>query len=185
MNHFDLMASVYDQLIGTPDLTRLCETLKLPTGGWMLDGGGGTGRISSRLRDLAGKLVISDLSLQMLKRAQGKGDLLPVQSHVERLPFRDGSFERVLVVDALHHFCDQREAISDLLRVLKPGGRLVIEEPNINHLAVRMVALAEKLALMHSHFYSPAEIRDMIAKHDLSPYIKRAGRFAVWIVVDK
>jgi demethylmenaquinone methyltransferase/2-methoxy-6-polyprenyl-1,4-benzoquinol methylase len=185
INHFDLVAPVYDRLVGTPDLKRLRDLLKLPTGGHMLDAGGGTGRISLQFRNLVGQLLISDLSLQMLKRAKLKGYIWPVQAHAERLPFRSESFERILAVDALHHFCDQNEAISDLLRVLKTGGRLVIEEPDINHFAVKMVALAEKLALMRSHFRSPEEIRDMISAHGASVNIESDGRFSVWIVVDK
>ena len=65
----------------------------------------------------------------MLAEARAKGTVAPVRGHAERLPFPDGSFDRILVVDALHHFCDQREAIGDLLRVLAPGGRLLVAEP--------------------------------------------------------
>ena len=83
----------------------------------------------------------------MLKKALKK-QVNPVRSHVERLPFHADSFDRVLVVDALHHFCDQREAIKDLLRVLKPSGRLVIEEPDFNHKGVKLLALAEKMSAL-------------------------------------
>ncbi|MCK4801532.1 MAG: hypothetical protein KAS84_06045, partial [Anaerolineales bacterium] len=46
-------------------------------------------------------------------------------------------------------------------RVLKPGGRIIIEEPNIQHWGVKLVALGEKIALMRSHFLDPAEITDL------------------------
>ncbi|OQY37129.1 MAG: hypothetical protein B6243_01300, partial [Anaerolineaceae bacterium 4572_5.2] len=68
--------------------------------------------------------------------------------HVERFPFPDNSFDRALVVDALHHFHNQEQAIAELVRVLKKGGRLVIEEPDIHRFAIKLVALAEKAALM-------------------------------------
>jgi demethylmenaquinone methyltransferase/2-methoxy-6-polyprenyl-1,4-benzoquinol methylase len=121
----------------------------------------------------------------MLKQAQAKGRLHPAQAHAERLPFPDASFDRVLVVDALHHFCHQRAAVGDLLRVLKPGGRLVIEEPDIHRLIVKLVALGEKLALMRSRFYSAEQIRDMIAGHGLSAAIERDNQFSAWVSVDK
>ena len=118
LDHFDLMASIYDRLIGSPNTARLRQLLKLPTDGWLLDGGGGTGRVSSYLRGRAGHIVVSDLSHRMLKKAREK-KICPVQAHAEHLPFGDGFFDRILVVDALHHFCDQREAIGDLLQT--PG----------------------------------------------------------------
>ncbi len=123
LDHFDLIASIYDRLIGPPDTKLLQQLLKWPTDGWLLDGGGGTGRVSSHLSGLTGHIVVCDLSHRMLKKAREKR-VRPVRAHVEKLPFADEFFHGVLVVDALHHFCNQREAIEDLLRVLKPGGRL-------------------------------------------------------------
>ena len=184
LDHFDLIASIYDRLIGPPNTKRLQQFLKLPTDGWLLDGGGGTGRVSSHLKDLAGHIVVSDLSHRMLKKARGKR-VRPVRAHVEHLPFADEFFDRILVVDALHHFCDQREAIEDLLRVLKPGGRLVIEEPDLNHKGVKLLALAEKILLMRSHFYTPQKIREMIASCGYSAKIENDGRYTAWVVVEK
>ena len=184
LDHFDFIAPIYDRMIGAPDTERLQKLLKLPTSGWLLDGGGGTGRVSSHLNGLAGNIVVSDLSHRMLKKARGK-QVRPVQAHVERLPFADEMFDRVLVVDALHHFCDQREAIQDLLRVLKPGGRLVIEEPDLNHFGVKLLALAEKMMLMRSHFYSPQKIQEVIADCGYAAKIENDDRYTAWVVTEK
>ncbi len=184
LDHFDLIASIYDRLIGPPDTIRLRQLLKLPTTGWLLDGGGGTGRVSSHLRTLVDNIVVSDLSVRMLKKAPHK-EVCPVSAHVESLPFAEESFDRVLVVDALHHFCDQQESIEDLLRVLKPGGRLVIEEPDFNHKGVKILALAEKILLMRSHFHTPQKIREMIVSCGYSAKIEHDGRYTAWVVVDK
>lgn len=184
-DHFDFLAPFYDRLIGPPDPARLRELLRLPTPGWLLDAGGGTGRVSSQLRPFVGRLVVSDFSGPMLRQARQKGPLWPTQVRVERLPFPDGSFDRILVVDALHHFHHQPAAIGELVRVLKPGGRLVIEEPDIHRFAVKLVALAEKLLLMGSRFHSPGEIRAMVAAHGLPARIETNGTFAAWVVADK
>ena len=184
LDHFDLIASFYDRLIGPPDTGRLRDLLKLPTEGWMLDSGGGTGRVSARLSSQVSHLVVSDLSHRMLKKACEK-NIWPVQAHAEKLPFGDARFERVLVVDALHHFCNQREAIRDLLRVLKPGGRLVIEEPDYRHKGVKLIALAEKFTLMRSRFHSPQAIRDMIHAAGMKARIQTDGRYTAWIIADK
>jgi ubiquinone/menaquinone biosynthesis C-methylase UbiE len=185
IDHFGFLAPIYDRVIPPPDLARLRDRLQLPAAGRLLDAGGGTGRVSSQLRHLVDEVIISDLSTSMLKQAQAKGRLTPAQAHVERLPFPDDTFERVVVVDALHHFCNQREAIADLLRVLKPGGRLVIEEPDIHRLVVKFVALGEKLALMRSHFYSAEQIRDMVMAQGYAAVIEQDGQFTAWVSVDK
>jgi demethylmenaquinone methyltransferase/2-methoxy-6-polyprenyl-1,4-benzoquinol methylase len=185
LDHFSFLAPFYDRVIPPPDLTRLRERLRLPAAGRLLDAGGGTGRVSAQLRHLVDEVIISDLSASMLQQALVKGHLLPAQAHAERLPFPAASFDRVVVVDALHHFCHQREAIGDLLRVLKPGGRLVIEEPDIHRLVVKFVALGEKLALMRSHFYSAEQIRDMVSAQGYAAVIERDGQFNAWVSVDK
>lgn len=182
--HFDLVAAYYDRAIPPPDPDRLRELLRLPTEGWLLDAGGGTGRVASLLRPLVGRLVISDLSAPMLAQAQAKGVACSVQAHAERLPFPDGHFDRVLVVDALHHFADARLAVAELIRLLKPGGRMVIEEPDINRFPVKLMALAEKLALMGSHFYSPQQIAYFIAANGLEATIAYDDATG-WVIVDK
>jgi demethylmenaquinone methyltransferase/2-methoxy-6-polyprenyl-1,4-benzoquinol methylase len=184
-DHFDLLAPIYDLVIPPPDPLRMRSLLRLPTEGRVLEAGGGTGRVSSELIPLVGTLVINDLSQPMLRQARSKGPLHPVQSTVERLPFPDASFDRVFAVDAFHHFRDHHAAIGELLRVLGPGGRLVIEEPDIKRLAVKLVALLEKLALMNSRFLSGEEIRALVASRGLQAEIGCISEFATCVVVDK
>ena len=185
LHHFDIIAPFYDRIIHKLDLRRLINFLKLPASGRMLDAGGGTGRVSSRLRTMIDDVVVCDVSLPMLKQAKLKGRLWTVQSHIEQLPFPDDSFERILVVDALHHFCDQRQSIQELMRVLKTGGRLVIEEPNIDKFIIKWVALAEKLFLMHSHFFSSDEIVAMINDQGFKARVDKDNPFFFWVVVEK
>jgi demethylmenaquinone methyltransferase/2-methoxy-6-polyprenyl-1,4-benzoquinol methylase len=185
IDHFSFLAPFYDRVIPPSDLNRLRDRLRLPATGRLLDAGGGTGRVSSQLRHLVDEVIISDVSLSMLKQAQLKRQLQSAQAHVERLPFPDASFDRVVVVDAVHHFGNQRAALGDLLRVLKPGGRLLIEEPDIHRLIVKFVALGEKIALMRSHFITAEQLRDMVAAHGYSAIIERDGQFTAWVSVDK
>ncbi|MGD8653957.1 MAG: class I SAM-dependent methyltransferase, partial [Desulfobacterales bacterium] len=140
MDHFDFMAPFYDRLAAKPDMGHFQQLLKLPCDGRLLDAGGGTARISSHLSGLIRQVVVSDLSYRMLKQASRK-PVLPVGARVEQLPFPDETFDRILIVDALHHFSDQHGALRDLLRVLKGGGRLVIEEYDLSHMGVKLLAL--------------------------------------------
>ncbi len=182
--HFDFLAPLYERFIRPPDAARLQSLLDLPGGGWMLDAGGGTGRVASLLCPLVERLVISDLSFPMAQQAGMKGCVMPTQARVERLPFPDGRFDRILVVDAFHHFGDQPGALNELVRVLTPGGRLVIEEPDIRRFAVKLIALGELLALMNSRFRSPAEMQAMVASRGLDARVEVDGPTA-WIVATK
>ena len=185
IDHFDFLASIYDKLIGPPDLHPLQDLLKLPANGWMLDAGGGTGRVSAGLRPYLRGVVVCDSSVPMLQKSVGKSDISPIKGDVAQLPFSNDSFDRVLVVDALHHFKDPETAIEEFQRILKPGGRIVIEEFNIKRFAVKIIAWAEKLALMGSRFFSPFEIKEMLIANRFSTHIENENGVTFWAVGDK
>lgn len=184
-DHFGMVAPVYDYFLGRRYPRHLERLLKLSAGGLLLDSGGGTGRVSVNFQHLFKKVVISDLSFPMLFQAKRKGGILPVQSHAERLPFGNETFDRILVVDALHHFCNQEQAIREMIRVLKPGGRIVIEEPDINLFAVKIVALLENLFKMQSRFLHSSEICRIIIQEGLNARTEKTQNFRTWVVADK
>ena len=70
------------------------------------------------------------------------------------------------MVDALHHVLDQQQTGNELWRVLTPGGRLVIVEPDIHKFSVKMLALGEKMLLMRSHFLSGEEIGRLYSEQE-------------------
>jgi demethylmenaquinone methyltransferase/2-methoxy-6-polyprenyl-1,4-benzoquinol methylase len=147
----------------------------------LLDVGGGTGRVSSTIRDLVDEVVIADVSFGMLDKAD-RSALKPVCGGSESLPFADNFFERVIMVDALHHVIDHADSAREMLRVLKPGGVLVIEEPDIRTFGVKLIALAEKLLLMRSHFLAPNEIVKLFAEGEKNI---RAEDGTAWVVIKK
>lgn len=50
----------------------------------------------------------------------------------EKLPFPDSTFDVVSCLEVLEHVFDKDVALKELLRVLKPGGRLILSTPNLN-----------------------------------------------------
>lgn len=184
-HHFDFLARYYERLMPAADPSQFARLLDLPCAGTLLDLGGGTGRVSARLKPYVTRVTVCDLSLPMLRQARRHGGLTAVQALGHRLPFVDRAFERILVVDAVHHFQYPGRVLAELMRVLIPGGRLVIEEPDIKRWPVRLVALAERLALMDSHFLPPAEIAAILATLGGRPRLADDGRWRSWIIVDK
>jgi ubiquinone/menaquinone biosynthesis C-methylase UbiE len=89
------------------------------------------------------EVFVADLSRGMLRRAAGKG-LATVCTPAESLPFPSGSFDRIIMMDALHHVIDQRQTAGELWRVLAPGGRIVIVEPDIRKFIVKLLAIAKR-----------------------------------------
>lgn len=180
--HFNLLAPFYDRVIPFTRLDPMLRVLDLPHPGILLDAGGGTGRVAEALRPYVDWLVVADVSCRMIAQARQKG-LSATSTQTEDLPFRDATFDRVLMVDALHHVLDQAKTVRELYRVLKVGGRLVIEEPDLRKFAVKLIAVAEKLALMRSHFLAPSQIARLFPSQAIIRIESEEN--TVWIVVEK
>ena len=179
-NHFDLIAPAFRR-VGYSSLKTMRQLAELPVEGRLLDVGGGTGRVSSGLIQDADEIVILDASFGMLKQTDHSA-LRPVRGDSEFLPFADDSFARLIVVDALHHFMDQPQSAREMLRVLKPGGLIVIQEPDIRSFGVKLMALAEKMLLLHSHFLSAMPITRLFLPAGTKIHFEESS---VWVVVGK
>ncbi len=180
-DHFDFLAPFYDRVIPAAAIDEMLAHLDVRSGCRLLDAGGGTGRVSGFLREHVGSVVVADVSLGMLHEAAEKGGLQPTCSLTETLPFPDESFDCVLMVDALHHVADQALTVRELWRVVKPGGRVVIQEPDLRRFSVKLIAVAEKLALMRSHFLAPPEIAALLS-FDGAVVDVHAEDFNAWVV---
>jgi len=183
LDHFGFLAPFYERFISATMSEQLADLLDVPDNGVVLDAAGGTGRIAQFLCAGAAQIVVVDESRRMLREANRKPGIDPVCSHIEQLPFQDNSFDRILMVDALHHLANQQRASLELWRLLKPGGRIVIEEPDVRTFAVKLIAVAEKVALMRSHFLDPVRIAGLFPSKDACVSIKTDGPTA-WVTIE-
>jgi ubiquinone/menaquinone biosynthesis C-methylase UbiE len=187
-DHFSAIAPIYARVTySKKDMMR--EVASLPVSGRLLDIGGGTGRVASAIKEYVDEIVIADVSFGMLvyspRADSSTGSKLcfrPVCGASETLPFADNSFERVIMVDALHHVIHHAHSAHEMFRVLKPGGVLVIEEPDIRTFGVKLIAIAEKLLLMRSHFLAPDAIMKLF---DAGEKEIRAADGTAWVIVKK
>jgi len=184
LDHFGFLAPFYEKFI-TPKFPEKILTLaQLDATGNILDIGGGTGRVASFFIDRASEIFVADESIGMLREAQKKDFLLPVCGKSERMPFGNETFNRIIMVDALHHVQNQKETALELWRLIKPGGKIIIEEPDIRKGAVKVVALLEKLALMRSHFLDIHQIAALFGNVNAGISM-HAEEHMVWVVVEK
>jgi ubiquinone/menaquinone biosynthesis C-methylase UbiE len=98
----------------------------------------------------------------------------------ESLPFDDETFDAVVVLDALHHTGDREGAIEEIRRVLKPGGLLLVLEPNIRSplIAVMHFFHREERAALRAN--KPRRLRAFLA----SRFSERSWRGACQIVAE-
>ena len=184
-DHFGFLAPYYEKFIPLRNPEEIINKVGLPVQGAILDAGGGTGRVSKSLVKYADYIVLYDLSFQMLNEAKSSVHLSRVNGHAEAIPFPDKCFERVIMIDALHHVCSQEKTIAELLRITKPGGRIIIEEPDFTRFLVKLIALIEKIMLMRSHFLTPKRISDLFLSYPGVRVTIDRNDFNAWIICEK
>jgi ubiquinone/menaquinone biosynthesis C-methylase UbiE len=108
----------------------------LPPTEHALDLGCGDGRLTAKLR--AGAITAADVSEVALRRAERRvpeAEIARVTPDA-KLPFVDSEFELVLCVETIEHVRDVQLFLSEIRRVLRPGGGLALTTPAISRLSL-------------------------------------------------
>jgi demethylmenaquinone methyltransferase/2-methoxy-6-polyprenyl-1,4-benzoquinol methylase len=132
---FDRIAPVYDVMnhAMTAGLDRRWRRLTaeavVAPGDKVLDACCGTGDLALAAQAAGGEVTGLDFSEPMLERARRKSSGIEwLQGDLLRLPFKDATFDAATVGFGVRNVEDLDEALRELRRVLKPGGRLAILE---------------------------------------------------------
>ena len=125
VTNYDALADGYNVRYRNCDYTQIKEGLTDFLGaeplGAVLEVGCGTGYWLTWLAGRASTVAGVDLSASMIAQAKDSGAAL-ARARAESLPWRDASFDRVLCINALHHFADRDAFFDEARRVLKPNG---------------------------------------------------------------
>ena len=115
--------------IGTAQACRASEWL--PPGRRVLEIGCSAGYLTHLFSRKADCVVGVDMNQGALTRARRRGrSSLVACGNAEHLPFADGSFDAIVMLEVIEHTGSDVAAVTELRRVLKPGGVLILSTPH-------------------------------------------------------
>lgn len=170
---FDAWPDEYDRWFTTPigtlvrkyEAELILDLLRPDPREIILDAGCGTGVFTLDILAFGPRVIGLDISLPMLRRSREKAREYPFQivlGDMLKLPFLDGSFDKVVSVTALEFIADAKSSVQELFRVTKKGGSIVVATLNsLSPWAWRRTAEARKKQTIFTKaiFRSPDELR--------------------------
>ena len=110
-------------------LNLIREAAGARAGGRILENGCGVGMYVEKLQRFGGEVLGLEYDLERAHQAHQLSALI-LAAAGEALPFPSGSFDLILSHEVIEHVQDDRQAVQEMVRTLKPGGRLVLFCPN-------------------------------------------------------
>lgn len=117
---------------------NIVKGLDLQNGDRVLDIGCGNGYYLYLLSNLGMKLDLTGLdndenALQSVDKLIGKKNIKILKGDATKLPFKNSSFNKVLISEVIEHIEDEKSTLSEIHRVLKRGGAMVLTTCNIEY----------------------------------------------------
>lgn len=168
-------------------LIEIIDSLDLKDNDKILDCGCGEGFYTMVVNNLFPKIksMALDYDLSILNKAKkwigSKKNIEFIQGDICKLPFKDNSFDKIILSEVLEHIPDDLKALTEVKRVIKPNGVIAITVPNHNypffwdplnwvreHLGLGHFnpnnGLFGGIWAMHLRLYHPDEIRDLVER---------------------
>ncbi len=143
------------------------------SGSTILDLGCGFGAYSGALQKEGLSCFGCDINIDYLHQAASAG--LPVANVDSVLPFRDGSFDTVLIFEVLEHVVDVEKVLQEAFRVARRN--VLITVPNsedIDQMKANDVTYAHMLSSDHLHFFDPESLAALLRRHSKNVSIERS-----------
>jgi SAM-dependent methyltransferase len=163
-----------------PDFARRLEFLlgEARAGERVLDLGCGDGRFTAALIGAGVRTVGVEVAEAALERARARVPeqdfrLAPIDGP---LPLEAGSFDLVWASEVIEHIADTARWLSEVRRVLRPAGRLLLTTPSHGRLRVALGGVerfSEPLG-DHLHLYTRASLRELLAEFGFGEVMVRA-----------
>lgn len=164
-----------------PDLVRRRRFLLsvLRPGDRVLDLGCGEGTFSGlAMEGGAGSVIGADIAEAALDRARPAHPELSFQrvDPDRPLPFADNAFELVWASEVIEHIADTAVWLSEVRRVLVPGGRLAITTPDHGRLRLLLGGVERYSQPLgdHLHLYTPRSLRHLLSEFGFGQVVVRA-----------
>ncbi|MBI4436387.1 MAG: methyltransferase domain-containing protein [Candidatus Omnitrophica bacterium] len=103
----------------------------------VLEVGCGSGAFTKYLCEFGLRVIGVDLTEKLLRIGRERTQGTFTTGDVECLPFKDNQFDIVVAINLLHHMPQMDQMVSEVFRVLKPGGVFYALDPNQRHPAMR------------------------------------------------
>jgi len=152
----------------------------------VLDVACGPGLVACALAPHAGHVTGVDLTPRMIEEAAVAAARLEVNNvtwilgTATPLPFPDASFTVVLTRYSFHHFADPAAALTEMFRVCRPGGRVVVADLSIPAPeGLRFDAVEQWRDPSHVHALAPDELRQLFARQPVAELDEAAFGLAI------
>ncbi len=149
-----------------------------------LDAGSGTGWFSRKAKERGGIVYSTDIGVNILNQVSKKCDSYRICGSVLELPYQDNTFDIVMSTEVIEHTEAPYQAVGQLIRVLKPGGILVITTPN--HIWYFAIQIANACGLRpyqgYENWVSYRGLRDYLVSNNVDLKVYRGFHLFPYIV---
>lgn len=155
--------------------SAVISLLDLEENDYFLDVGCGTGWALGRISTLLngrGQFYGIDLSSKMIDRATENfkewDNFHFVKANAEAIPIENDFFDIIICTNSFHHYFDPLKALSEMRRLLKPGGKVYILDPTADSWFSKLIGkISKSVDPAHVKTYSSKEFQDLFAKSGL------------------